>query len=215
MTWLVGTACSALFEMDRASRLVSNLYRLGAWDARLGAQVLTTDRPVCLLSGALTPTVLVSRGFLASVTESELDIALHHERAHARRRDILWRLVARVATVFIWSKPRAQLLRALDLAAERSCDEAAATQIGSRLQVAETILKVERLLHVPTQLVPAVAFFGGESVPARVEALLRPPMRGGNMLPWVSSFTLLLLLIVTVNHPIHHFAESFIELLAH
>jgi hypothetical protein len=82
----------------------------------------------------------------------------------------------------MWPSARAKVISALELAAEQSCDEVAASRVGDRLQVAEAILNVERLLQVGvSSLSPLAASFGGDTVPQRVLALLEAPRRSGNV----------------------------------
>ena len=60
------------------------------------------------------------------------------------------------------------------LATEQACDEAAAARSGDRLLVAETILKISRMLRgttMPCAMTPSVT--GADAV-LRVECLLRP-----------------------------------------
>lgn len=55
----------------------------------LKAREITDAARVCALAGVISPVVLVSTGALAVVSDDELHAALHHERAHARRGDLL------------------------------------------------------------------------------------------------------------------------------
>ncbi|MEO8179758.1 MAG: hypothetical protein ABI895_13065 [Deltaproteobacteria bacterium] len=164
----------------------------------------------------MKPTLFLSRGLLAGICPEQVAVILHHERAHAARRDILARLVARAGTVFMWPSARAHVLGALELAAEQSCDEIAASNVGDRLQVAEAILKVERLLQMtaPT-LSPLAATFGGDTVPQRVSALLEAPKRSGNVVLLGSLFALMLCGVLATSGPLHHLTESLLEALVH
>jgi Zn-dependent protease with chaperone function len=214
--WLCWRLGHAVLQLASAFQLVKQLRGSATWDASLEALVLDSAQPLCLLVGAIKPTVLISTGFMASITEAELDVALRHERAHAQRGDILLRMVVRVATVFLWSQPRRHLLRAIELEAERSCDEEAAVQTGSRLQVAAVILKVEQMLQrtIP-RLEPAAASLGGDSVPLRIAALLEAPKPLRSVTPWVVFGAAVLVLIVGIHHPIHHLAEELVSALVH
>lgn len=207
--WLALRATRALDELYRAWRWSSQLRAHALTDAGLGASVVPTRRALCFIAGVFRPTILVSRGLLDAVAPEQLAIILHHEHAHAARRDVLLRIVAQAATLFMWRSARAALLDALELAAEQSCDEVAASNIGDRLQVAETILRVERLLQTtafgPSPLSLA---FGGDTVSQRVAALLEAPRRSGNaLLPWVGVVLLSSGLLAT-SVPLHHLTES-------
>ena len=126
------------------------------------------------------------------------------------------RLLARAGTVFLWPSARAHVLGALELAAEQSCDEIAASKVGDRLQVAEAILKVERLLQVTASIrSPLAATFGGDTVPERVSALLEAPKRSGNVVLLGCLFAWMSCGVLAASGPLHHLTESLLEALVH
>lgn len=212
--WFTARALGALAGLARASRLATRMLDPRFGDAQLGAWVLPTEMPLCLLVGLVRPAVVVSQGLVARVSSGDLAVMLHHERAHAVRRDTLLRLLAHAATVFVWRPARARLLRALTLAAEQSCDEAAGRAVGDRLRVAEVILTVERLLQTPSGLANVAASFGGD-VPARVEALLEPPRPPGTLARPFALVSLTALALVAASDPLHHATESLLGVLTH
>ncbi|MDQ2909234.1 MAG: M56 family metallopeptidase [Candidatus Eremiobacteraeota bacterium] len=65
--------------------------RLAAVAARCGiaTRFIGDHRPFCALAGTWRPTVIVSEGALARLSDAELEAALLHERGHARRGDQL------------------------------------------------------------------------------------------------------------------------------
>jgi len=214
--WLLGKSTLALSELYRAWKSVSRLRVNGERVPAIGASVLPTAAPLCVLAGIFRPTLFLSQGLLAGIAPEQITVVLHHERAHAARRDILIRLLARVGTVFMWPSARARLLGALDLAAEQSCDEVAAASVGDRLQVAEAILRVERLLQTTSfRLAPLAVEIGGSSVPERVAALLEAPRHSGNAIPLGVGFILMLTGVLGASAPLHHLTESLLEALVH
>jgi MFS family permease len=212
--WLSVRAARAMRQLRRASERASRLREHSLSDAELGASVLPTPRALCFIAGVFRPTLFLSRGLLDGVTPEQLAVILHHERAHAVRRDILLRLVAQAATLFMWPPVRARLLQALELSAEQSCDEVAASRVGDRLQVAETILRVERLLQRATRLSPVSIAFGGDTVP-RVTALLEAPRRSGSTLSLFAAFALVSCGVLASSAPLHHLTESLLGALVH
>jgi Zn-dependent protease with chaperone function len=212
--WFSVRSADSLAGLLRASRVAARLLDPRYDNAALGARVLPIETPLCLLVGVVRPAVVVSEGLVALVSPADLAVMLHHERAHAIRRDTLLRLLADAATLFVWRPMRAGLLRALTLAAEQSCDEAAGRAVGDRLLVAEVILKVERLLQTPSGLAPVAASFGGD-VPARVEALLEPPRTSGTLSRPLALAALATLGLLAASAPLHHVTESLLGALTH
>lgn len=203
-------------QLYRASRCAARLKAQGPIDTELGATVLPTETPICLLAGLARPTLLLSQGLLAGMDPGQVAILLHHERAHAARHDILSRLLARLGTVFMWPSPRSRLLAALELAAEQCCDEAAGSRVGDRLQVAATILQVERLLQAAgPRLAPLAAAFGGDTVPQRVSALLEARKHSGNLAGLIAGLIFTLCAILASSGPLHHLTESLLGALTH
>jgi Zn-dependent protease with chaperone function len=216
VAWTSARATRALVDLHGAARRASQLRLHGRGDAELDATVLPTLTPICLLAGIFKPTLFLSDGLLSAVDHEAIQVIVHHERAHAARRDILLRLVARAGTLFLWPSSRARLLAALELAAERSCDEYAAALVGDRLQVAEAILKVERLLQgAAPRLAPLSVAFGGETVPQRVTALLEAPRRSGNLALLAVAFGALSCAVLASSGPLHHWTESLLAALVH
>jgi hypothetical protein len=214
--WLSVRGGRALESLCRAWRCASRLRVHGQRNPALGASVLPTPIPLCFIVGVLEPTVFVSQGLLDGVAPEQLAVILHHERAHAARRDILLRLVAQATTLFLWPSARAALLGALALAAEQSCDEVAASSVGDRLRVAETILRVERLLQkVTSRLSPLSLAFGGDTVPQRVTALLEARRRSGSAALMFAGFALLSCAVLAASTPLHHLTESLLGALVH
>ncbi len=214
--WLSFKATSAAAVLYRAWRCAERLGLQGRGDVDLGANILPTTTPLCLLIGISRPTLFLSQGLLEEIDREQLAVVLHHERAHAARRDILARVVASAGTMFMWPSVRMQVLGALELAAEQSCDEVAASNVGDRLQVAEVILKVERLLQTAASgVAPLAASFGGVTVPERVAALLRAPRRSGNLLLLSLGFASMLCAVLAASGPLHHVTESLLEALVH
>jgi Zn-dependent protease with chaperone function len=197
-----------------AARLSSRLCAHAALVPSMNARVLRSMQPLCLLVGVVRPTVVISEGLLRNLTAEQLHAVLLHERAHATRRDTLLRLIARATTLFMWPSARRCLLLALDLAAEQSCDEAAARAMGDRLAMADVLLKVERLLQgTPPGLGALAVSFGGATVPERVTSLLAPRRADSRPVPLLGVLFGALALLFTASAPIHHATETLLTAL--
>ena len=116
--------------------------------------------------------VLVSTGLIAALDPPQFATVVAHERAHARHRHDRYVLLADAATAVV--PALAPVRRRLRFELERWADESAVRETdGDRRTVAETLARVAMLADERT------AFglgFGGLGIPARVEALLQPPL---------------------------------------
>jgi Zn-dependent protease with chaperone function len=224
LSWLVlasasgflgSRATTGILGLRRAARVCSRLLAHGAPEPRLEATILPTASPLCLSVGILRPETVLSEGFLLAVDDEQLQAVLVHERAHATRRDALARAVAVAATVLMLPGARARLLEELELAAEQSCDEAAARAIGDRLTMAEVILRVERLISAPRGIGAFAVSFGGTAIPLRVAALVGPPPteRRGSLatIMGVCGF----LAFAAASDHLHHAVETLVGFLVH
>ncbi len=79
------------------------------------------------VEGLFRPVIRVPRGVREQLTRRELDAVLIHERAHARRRDNLIRLLYELSVCAFWFDPLVWITGSrLALYRELSCDEAVA-----------------------------------------------------------------------------------------
>ena len=183
--WLVAASLAApvffrvlqrLVKLARSRRYLRQLVQAAAFDRSRGIWVVEAEGPWAVTAGLVRPRTVVSAELLRSLPPELVDAAIEHERAHARRRDGLLKVVASILSLGHLSRTRLVLLRDLDLAMEQACDEEAGVELGDRLRVARALLGLERLLH-GTQVRFGLAGipFGGSSLVPRVESLLAAP----------------------------------------
>jgi Zn-dependent protease with chaperone function len=204
---LVAGVARGARRLARSQRELAALPLHACDDFAPGVHRVASARAFSVTSGLLRPQIWLSTALAEALPARQLDAVLAHERAHARRRDALRRLVAGVASWAHWPRLRRALRAALALASEQACDEAAARSLVDRLAVAEAILAAERLLagvRSPEHL--ALASFAGSAVEARVRSLLDgappEPMRG---LFWLAPAALAAAIVLTPL--LHHATE--------
>jgi uncharacterized membrane protein YgcG len=99
--------------------------------------------------------IVLSRGLIDLLDESEQAVVVSHERTHARYRHDRYLLIARIAQATCPAlRP---LTRRLQFSLERWADEAAARHCGDRSLVARTLAKVALATTGPT---PSLGFTG-------------------------------------------------------
>lgn len=178
--WLVPTAVASPValvlgaearRMRQAARIASGVASLGRIGALGGdVRVLDDPRPLALAVGWRRPLVLVSEGLLAALDAATVAVVVAHERAHVARGDTRWAAAERLAARLLPRAVGAPLVARVHLAREQVCDDAAAAQIGSRVEVARALTRVARL-----GLAPGGVSIAGAALEARVTGLLDPP----------------------------------------
>ncbi len=159
-----------LRALGRARQWANRLEAVSRYDESLGGWMMSTADRVAFTVGLFSPAVFVSEGLRDTLSPSQFEAVLAHEREHARRRDGLTKRIARLAACLHAPSLRDELLCELDVASEQACDEAAARAIGDRLTVAEAIVSVARLgrRDVPCGAVG----FGTGAIEQRVRGML-------------------------------------------
>jgi len=179
-----------------------------------GVQLVAGETPIALTSGLYKPKIWIARTLFDALDETDRAVVLAHERAHVARRDPARFLAAFLASALHFPRIRADLLEALQLATEQSCDAVAAERAGvDGLRVAETLLRVERLMQRAPRRVSLTAALVDTSLPARIEALVAlaaptPNSERSLRWPWLVALGALLL-----ASPVHHLAEHALEAL--
>lgn len=165
------------------------------------------EAPFAFAVGLLRPRVVVSAGLRRALTSEQLNAAIAHEKAHARRGHALVRSVARVLGSFALPAVRRPLVELLVLAQEQEADEDAAASVGSRTLVAETLLRCVRLARasLADASSPALA---GPSLERRVESLCRSPRHGRSTHTLVIASLLAVALCAAAREPLHRAAET-------
>lgn len=167
-----------------------------AWQGPVA--VVACDQPLCFVAGAIRPRLFLSTAVLDALSKEHLEAVLAHEQAHLARRDNLWRLAGRAAALFQLPPFGHLALRRWHQAAEEACDEAAAQHVGSRLTVAEALVRFQRLRQVEDRAQALGMAFGHDgALKRRVQRLLSPPEAA---LPaWVALWPLALLALGVVQ----------------
>ena len=150
--------------------------------------VLDDEAPQAFALPGSPGRIVVSRGMLRCLGDTEREALLAHERTHLRCRHHLfqavWRLTEAVNPLF---RP---LTRAGGFVLERWADEEAAARVGSRTVVARAVGRAALASAAAAR--PAALAATGGAVPQRVRALLAPPPPR-RTLPFVAGALLLTL----------------------
>jgi Zn-dependent protease with chaperone function len=130
--------------------------------------VLASARPTAFCVGLIRPRIVVSNGLLARLDPEEQEAVVWHEAVHARGREPLKCLLARLAAqTFFWMPVLAALLERYLLVKELAADRAAMARTSRRALAGA-------LTQVLAQPAPAAAVGFGEAAAARVDRLFEP-----------------------------------------
>jgi Zn-dependent protease with chaperone function len=196
-----------------AQRAAWRFRRLGeplAGDSR--AVLVPLDEPMVFTLGALSPTVVISRGAWDKLDSDEQRAVLEHELAHVEGGDI-WRR-ALLALLACFSAPgfASFALRLWDRSAERICDRRAADVIGQPSIVAGVIVSLAR--GMGRSKAPAGAVFAAAChVTERVHSLLDGEPDGARDARRLTSAFLsvgagVALAAATLSEQLHHLLET-------
>jgi beta-lactamase regulating signal transducer with metallopeptidase domain len=162
---------------------------------------LDISQQVACIVGLWRPTIYFSRGFIAQLSPTTLQVVVAHEQAHAARYDNLWTALVRIFSLGWVSRQR--LTADLELAQEQACDRHAALSIGDAATVAETLVQCQRLVQTPQV---ACAFLRGQ-LSARVNMLLDPHYTELSPLAVLRIACLAAMLATVSVIPLHYLVE--------
>jgi len=118
--------------------------RLRALASRAGVRrlrVIEADGPQAFTFGYLKPTVCVSRGLAARLTDDELEAVLRHEAEHVRRRDPLRVLViTAISRALVFAPLARRLADSFHVAKEIDADRAVIREMGGRRALVSALL---------------------------------------------------------------------------
>jgi beta-lactamase regulating signal transducer with metallopeptidase domain len=178
---------------------------------------ISSRRPLALLAGILRPRLVLSKSLRDHLAPEMLRAVVLHERAHARRHDVLRLAAASFLSIVHLPHVRRVLLQDLRNSCEQAADAEAASSLGDPISVAEAILAVGRLaLDRRDELGVLARAFNEGALEERIQALLSPV---SNRVPLLlRARTLLvgtLLLLLFGSDPLHHAVETLLAPLTH
>lgn len=212
-TWLAVAVVPELMRLARTRRWLARLPRRPERPAP-DVEVFESAAAFAFAAGLRRPRVFLAASLVEGLPAPQLAAVVEHERAHARRRDPLARLAARVLSFAHLPGVRRALLEELAIASEQACDAEAGRRIGDRLAVAEAILAVERILAGGVRAQTGIAGFEGNSVAERVRALVAAEPPAPPRASYRIAAALALGAGLACADPLHHATEHFLALVS-
>jgi len=200
--------------LSRARRALRRLLSSADLDRTRAVAWVRSSTPLAITVGIVRPRVVITDALRRRLPRPLLRAVLAHEVAHQRRGDVLRKALASLFALLHWPTVRRHLLDDLSLACEQAADAEAAAKLHDPIRVADAILAVERLTESCTHgALATAASFGGPSLTARVEQLLRPSagVRSLRLRRWVAMTAGAALFLA---EPLHHVVETLLTPLA-
>lgn len=170
------------------------------------------DQPLVFTTGALSPTVVVSRGAWDRLNPTERQAAIAHELAHVANGDLRWRALLACLACFAAPGFAHFALQLWDRSAERISDRRAAEAVGRPTVVASAIVALAR--GMTRGQVPAGTLFAAAcSITERVHSLLDAEPDGARSaarLSWwfLGSVLAFALAAAALSEQLHHLLET-------
>lgn len=185
---------------------IASLQERLRWHYQLPVKVVgALDVPAVI--GFIRPSLLLPLAFLNEMSLDQVEVVLAHELAHIRRHDVLFALLQRMIEALLFFNPAVWWIsRQVSLEREACCDAVAATLVGPRETVAQTLYDVVKRLHRPAPGLCAAVALHKPKRPGhfteRLHRLIEPAAPARLHLPWVSFLALVVLtgLGLTVLH---------------
>lgn len=192
---------------------IMSLSKVQTRQSERGVNFYLIDSPLAtaFTSGFWQPKIYLSTTLLGRISPTESEIILHHELAHVKARDPLFRSLFVVFASLFPGAVRRILVNEFNLVTEQLADDAV-TAHYDRLDVAQTLINVARLQQpsVPTTKLSHVSYFGHDHTSVRVQSLVSPSITYSR---WAEGCALLILSVVpfvTVStvDSLHHIIET-------
>jgi beta-lactamase regulating signal transducer with metallopeptidase domain len=207
LLWGISTA---LLQWWRSNDLLKQLRVASQPMLASDIQIIETELPLAFSLGIFKPATVISTGLISRLSSQQLDIVRAHETIHSQYRDGLYKWVLHFMCSFHWPKIKRILLSEHAISLEIRADQQVALNIQNNIAVAETIVKVQRLMSPIKPDVVLCQFLGSE-LEQRVHYLLATS--SGSVLSKHSiRIGLLCFLTLTVcgSIPLHNAIEAFI-----
>ncbi len=169
--------------VHRVHRLRSGASTLSPAHIELAHQIIDRHHRVALLEstaiddpvtvGVFHPAILLPSKLLPHLSDQELLAVMAHEYGHIRRQDFLVHILSQLISLPVaWHPGIRYLMSKLSQARELSCDDYAASHLGTRRLYARMLLRLASLcLHARRANAVGLGIFDGENLEARIMTL--------------------------------------------
>tara|TARA_R110001599_G_scaffold117525_2_gene285941 strand:- start:2448 stop:3413 length:966 start_codon:yes stop_codon:yes gene_type:complete len=165
------SAIQALKQWLRSKKLLNSIELVSVKKGDLNIHLVETEKPLAFSIGMLKPISVISSGLMNQLSSKQLHIVCRHEAIHAQYKDSAFKWVLKFVSLFHFPMVKQTLLTAHASALEFRADQEVAKTVKSKIVVAETILKIQRIMGSTTEKETLCQFLGSE-IEQRIRFLL-------------------------------------------
>ena len=164
-------AFQALKQCLRSKKILNNIELVSIKKDDLNIHLLETKKPLAFSVGMLKPISVISSGLINQLNSKQLHIICRHEAIHVQYKDSAFKWALKLVSLFHFPVVKRTLLKAHASALEFRADQEVAKAVKSKVMVAETILKIQRIMGSTTEKEALCQFLGSE-IEQRIHFLL-------------------------------------------
>ena len=197
----------ALKQWWRANNLLNSIKLVSRRKKDLNIHLIETEKPLAFSVGMLEPVSVISSGLMNQLTSKQLNIVCRHETIHAQYKDSLFKWALKLVSLFHVPKVKRALVEAHASALEFRVDQDVAKTVKSNIDVAETLIKVQRIMGSAPETEALCQFLGTE-IEQRIHFLLTTKPCHRLTSKTIAWFTLILIICALLGSvPLHNAVE--------
>ncbi len=212
--WLACRTVPTIGARLRATRSLSSLADASSPNLQDedNVRVVPSERPFAATVGLFAPRVLISDALASALSTSEYEVVTAHEAVHADRYHPLLQTAIDLVGLLHLPPVRTFLTREVELACEQIADRRAARHTDA-VDVADTILTVERMMRDDQSRPPVTPSIDGSTLEHRVVGLLEEPWQRSTTYLEPIATAALAVIVASSYATIHHGLETLFSLL--
>jgi TonB family protein len=171
--WLAGAGVN-LLRLSASFMRIARIRREAHSLAGADSDVYSSDEvAVPIVAGIFAPRIVIPSGLLAELTPADLQSIVHHERAHVRRNDCFWNLVAQLIQAVFFFNPWVRIAgKHVCEEREAACDDRVVAEIGRAAEYAACLAALaQRALYRGTPLLTPSVMRSRHTLVSRIERL--------------------------------------------
>ncbi len=201
----------AIKQWWRANNMLNSIAFVSRKIDGSNIHLMETTTPLAFSVGMLKPKSVLSTGLMTQLTSKQLKIVCNHEEIHTQHRDSLFKWALKLVSLFHLPKVKRTLLNEHASALEFRADQEVSNTVNSNIAVAETIIKVQRIMGSSVEK-ESICQFLGSALEQRIQFLLSTSPDRPLTNKTIAWFTVTLIIFASLGAaPLHNAVEMFLS----